>query len=102
MTWLQAIADEDGLEVEQAAAILVENGVQVTAQDWVALGTKERATLTAARRQALAARLEFDGRDLDAAHVEADHDGGVRAARLMAQSACEGAAEALRRARGVR
>lgn len=96
MGWLYDVACADALEVLEAAALLVENGVALTAEDWRTLSTKERAALTVARRAAKAGALQEAGRDLDAARAYAAIDGGVSAARLMARAAGEGVARAMR------
>jgi hypothetical protein len=94
--WLQAIASADECSVLESAAVLVENCVTLTAEDWRTLDTASRAALTVARRGAVAGALEGQGRDLDAARAYASIDGGVSAARLMARAAGQGVARALR------
>ncbi len=97
--WLTAISWADRCEVHEAAAVLIENGVSLTAEDWRTLTTAGRAALTVARRAAKAAALFERGNDLDGARAYAQVDGGRTAARLMARAAGEGVARALRQAR---
>lgn len=99
MTWLLSIASEDNLSLAEAALVLVRNGVTIPAQEWSALSTDERAALTAARQEARALELEESGQDLAAARARVALDGGVAAARLMAQAAVAGVAESQRQAR---
>jgi hypothetical protein len=97
--WLQGIASADDCSTAEAAAILVENGVTLTAEDWRTLDTSSRAALTVAKRMAKATALAEQGRDIDAARAYAQIDGGVTAARLMAEAAGRGVAQALREAK---
>lgn len=94
--WLHDIAEADDCEPLEAAAVLVENGVTLSADDWRTLTTRGRALLTVARRAAKAGALYEAGRDLDGARAYAAVDGGVSAARLMARAAGEGVARALK------
>lgn len=99
MGLLTDIANADGIELIEAAQALVENGVQLSAQDWLYLGTEERAALTVARRAAKVAQLAERGDDLGAAAAAAVLDDGVSHARLMAEAAMRGALAALRQQR---
>lgn len=99
MSWLSGIASDDGMELAEAALWLARARVVVSAQDWVTLGTAERAALVVARRAVEAEDAEAAGQDMTAARIRSTVDGGVSAARLMAQAAVTGAAEALRQAR---
>lgn len=101
--WLSDLAGADELDLQEAAGLVVENGITLTAEDWRSLGTDERAALTVARRAARdAARalaLKDAGDDLAAAAAYVSVDGGRAAARLMAQAAGQGVAEARRQAK---
>jgi len=94
--WLQALAWADEQELCEAAALVVENGVTVTAEDWRSLSTSERAALTMAQRAHTAALLAMQGREVDGARLYAEVDGGVAAARTMAELATHGVAEGLK------
>lgn len=101
--WLADLATADQLDLQDAAGLVVENGITLTAEDWRALGTAERAALTIARRADRCRQLADAGNDMAAAAAYASIDGGVRAARLMARAAGEGVSRAmaeLRRAHG--
>ena len=94
--WLLDLAANDDLDLQEAAALVVENVVTLTAEDWRGLGTEERAALTVARRAARAAALAEAGQDLSAASAYASVDGGLAAARLVARAAGEGVSRARR------
>lgn len=101
--WLSDLAAADELDLQEAACLVVENGITLSAEDWRTLGTEERAALTAARRFASvasrSAALADAGQDLGAAAALAPLDGGRSAARLMAQAAGAAVAEARRQAK---
>lgn len=97
--WLQALASADECTVTEAAALLVQNGITLTAEDWRGLSTAGRAALTVARRAAAADELRAHGLDLAADVASAGFDGGRTAARSMARAAAQGVAAALQKKR---
>lgn len=98
--WLADLATADQLDLQDAAGLVVENGITLTAEDWRSLGTAERAALTIARRADRCRQLADAGNDMAAAAAYASIDGGRQVARLMARCAGEAVAEARRQAKG--
>ena len=103
MSWLLAVRSADDLDLAEAAAFVVEAGVVISAREWAELGPPERAAIIAARRVRATAelreRLLDQGRDLDAARLDAPLDGGVAFARLAAEAAVQGLSRAALEAR---
>jgi hypothetical protein len=99
VSWLQDIANTDGVSLGEAASYVVALGVHLDVTAYLDAGRDGRAALLAAQHAAHVARLQAEGRDLDAARAFAPVDGGRTASRLMCEAATHGVARALRSTR---
>ena len=93
--WLHDLAFRDEIDPRQAAYVLVECGVTLSATDWQNLSPAGRALISVAKKLSRSQALLESGRDMDAALDMAPLDGGRQAARLMAHSAAQALAQSL-------
>ena len=101
MNWLQTIADEDHSGLEEAAVHFVLSGATMSATEWANLEPAGRVAIRVAQQVVRVRQLEDSGQDLQAAREFATIDGGRQAARLRAQAAVHGLANAMRAGQAV-
>jgi hypothetical protein len=96
VNWLKTIADEDQISLDEAAVYFVRSGATMSATEWANLEPEGRVKVLLAQQVVRVRQMEGEGNDLAAAREYASLDGGRRAARLMAEAAMHGVANALR------